>query len=126
MIRAQLAGFYRSTGREAPTGLDMDGLVLMALRDWVRIPDADLPEVCSQARVLAAQKGNFPAGSPEVLHAWREYSEKAYRLRVQRQAEARQAAIDSGKVLANPDLDPPSQEDRRMFCDDLRKKWGIL
>lgn len=125
MLRAQIAGFYRSAGREAPAGLDMDGLVLMALRDWAKVPDADMGEVCSGARILAAQKGNFPAGTAEVLRAYSDLSERHYRERHKREQEAHQAAIASGRLLPEPTLAEMSEEGRQKALADFRKAAGL-
>lgn len=126
MLRANIAGFYRSAGREAPSGLDMDGLVLMALRDWSRVPDADLGDVCGRARVLAAQRGgNWPATTADVLRAYSDLSQEAYRLRAQREAEARQAAIASGRLLPEPTLAEMSPEGRAAALAEFRKAAGL-
>jgi len=126
MVRANIAGFYRSAGREAPMGLDMDALVLMALTDWSGIPDADLDETCARARNLAAKRpGNWPATTADVLRGYSDLSHDAYRLRTQRQEEERKAAIASGRLLPEPTLTEMSEEGRQAALTEFRKAAGL-
>lgn len=126
MLRAHIAGFYRSAGREAPSGMDMDGLVLMAIRDWSRVPDADLADTCGRARMLAAQRqGNWPATTADVLRGYSDLSHDAFRLRHQREQDARQAAIASGRILPEPTLTEMSEEGRQAVLAEFRKAAGL-
>lgn len=103
----------------------MDGLVAMALKDWARVKDEDLIEVCARARILAAMRtGNFPATTADVLRAHQDISEAKYMTRFQREQEAREALIRSGKALPEPTITEMSEEGRNAFFESLYKAVG--
>lgn len=125
-MKACIVGFYRSAGREAPIGDDLEGLVGMASRDWSRIPDSDLGEVSARARTLAAQKpGNWPATTADVLRAWNQVSEEHHRQAHQRAQEALHADIKAGRLLPEPTLTDMSEEGRQAALAEFRRAAGL-
>src|SRR4051812_5514224 len=80
VIKLEILGFYRSTGRTAPQGDDLRMLVETAMEDWKVVPDADLVAVCARARLIAAKKPSSQGFTPmattaEVLRAWQQLTD---------------------------------------------------
>lgn len=123
-IRLHLAGFHVSVGRD----IDRDALDVMAdlaMHDWRHIPDQELFAVCAKARVIAAQRGTHPATTHDVLKAWREVSEDAYRNRAQREREAYEAKVREGRILPEPTISGQSEAGKNALMAEFYRTAGL-